>query len=47
MENSITLCIVQQDNNMRKPIIKDVGGLHILLLLHALIPCLAAYILPS
>ena len=27
------------------PIIKDVGGLRMLLLLHALIPCLAVYIL--
>ena len=35
------------NTNMRNPIIKDVGGLRMLLLLHALISCLAAYILPS
>ena len=35
------------NTNMRNPIIKHVGGLRMLLLLHALIPCLAAYILPS
>ena len=29
---------------MRNPIIKDVGGLRMLVLLHAVIPCLAAYI---
>ena len=33
------------NTNMRNPIIKGVGGLCMLLLLHALIPCLAAYIL--
>ena len=32
------------NTNMRNPIIKDVGGLCMLVLLHALIPCLAAYI---
>ena len=34
------------NTNMRNPIIKDVGGLRMLVLLHAPIPCLAAYILP-
>ena len=34
------------NNNMRNPIISR-EGLRMLLLLHALIPCLAAYILPS
>ena len=33
------------NTNMRNTIIKDVGVLRMLLLLHALIPCLAAYIL--
>ena len=35
------------NTNMCNAIIKDVGVLRMLLLLHALIPCLAAYILPS
>ena len=35
------------NTNIHNPTIKDEGGLRMLVLLHALIPCLAAYILPS
>ena len=38
--------IAYNNNNMRNPIIKDVGrGLRMLLLLYAIIHCLAAYVL--
>ena len=38
--------IAYNNNNMRNPIIKDVGrGLRTLLLLYAIIHCLAAYVL--
>ena len=38
--------IAYNNNNMRNPIIKDVGrGLRMLLLLYAIIHCLAAYLL--
>ena len=38
--------IVYNNNNMRNPIIKDVGrGLRMLLLLYAIIHCLAAFVL--
>ena len=38
--------MIAYNNNMCNPIIKDVGrGLHMLLLLYAIIHCLAAYVL--
>ena len=38
--------MIAYNNNMRNPIIKDVGrGLRMLLLLYAIIHCLAAYVL--
>ena len=38
--------IAYNNNNMRNPVIKDVGrGLRMLLLLYAIIHCLAAYVL--